>query len=371
MKLSPNRRMAFLSSAISGSEQTENPSSTPPASAFQSLTFPDLKPPIQPVVSQQESIEEIVTKDLEEWSAKRAVRIGNPTRQATSEPAVSEAIAKQLEEWNETEPIDFSPPPGFQDPLGHLTDAEQIAYLNDPPPAYLETLEHRAADREEYEKLLYLSAPVKNWRLAYPVEPSYEEDGIKPWVPWSPDKKLAVMEKLRRYDERFQARYRAIYRHFDGRAARQAAQKRLIAKLARPLPKPEPFTPTGKTKKERRRQREEHAQRMKTERAKAEVNPAAKGMPPKEVFDVMIWRDVIRSRNTALLEGQTTAFEELERFADITEDGVIVNAQVNQVRWKKEIEKEERVRKEEWNQWQNMSGDLKAQTVDWGAIAVD
>jgi hypothetical protein len=356
--------MASFTPALTSSESTENSASaTPPLSPFQNLTFPDPKPSTFPDLSRQASAEESVSRDPEDGSAKRATRTDKPSKQEPPRPSVSQ-VQRQLEEWNETDPIDLSPPPDFQDPLGHLTDAEQAAYLNDPPTEYLDALERRSADREEYEKLLYLSSPVQNWRLAYSVEPVYEEDGIKPWVPWTPEKRTTVMEKLRRYDERFQARYRAIYRHFDGRAARKAAQKRLLAKMEKPTPTPkEPqFVPTGKTKRERRRQREEHAQRVRAERIRA------KGTPPKEVFEVMIRRDVIRSRNTALLEGQTTAFEELLRFADITEGGVIVNVLAGLVRRKKEVEKEERMREDEWKEWRKMPEEVKAEMVDWGGI---
>lgn len=358
--------MASLTPAPASTEPTENSSTATPSSAFQNPTFPKPKPSTQSDRPRQ-TVEESVNEDLEGRNAKRPTRTDKPHKQDPPRQSVGEELKRQLEDWNETDPIDLSAPPNLQDPLGHLTDAEQIAYLNDPPVEYLDALERRAADREEYEKLLYLSSPVQNWRLAYSVEPTYDEDGIKPWVPWTPEKRMTVMEKLRRYDERFQARYRAIYRHFDGKVARQAAQIRLLAKMEKQKSKSQrelPFMPTGKTRRVRQLQYEEHAQRVKAERVEARV----KEMPPQGVFEVMIRRDVIRSRNTALLEGQATAFEELLRFADISEGGVVVNMQAGLVRRKKEAEREERMKKDEWREWRKMSDEAKAEMVDWGAI---
>jgi len=327
------RQMAWLSSFFKGTERNQAPSS------IQNTAAPaDLEPTNEPKSSPAKSAEEVLECALEQQKARTTAEENKPPE--PPKITLTKAVQKQLEEWHETDPIDLAPPEGFQDPLGHLSDDDQIAYLQDPPPEYFETLERRASEREEYEKNLYLSNPVQYWPLAYCTEPDYSTETIKPWAPWSQAKRMEVMEKFRRYDQRIQARYRTIYKHFDGQVARQAAKKRLLAKLQSNI------RSSAKTKKEKNR-------------------AMAKLPPPKEVLQVMIRRDVIRSRNKALLEAQKTAFEELTRFVDITEQGEILSVQA---KWKRQKEKEARVNREEYKVWSNMGQRRKAESVDWSAI---
>ena len=327
------RQMGWLSSFFTHPERNE-----PPPNVQNTTAAAELEPAKEPKVSPAKSAEEILQSALEEKKARTTVREKKPPE--PRKITLRETVRKQLEEWHETEPIDLAPPEGFQDPLGHLSDNDQIAYLHSPPPEYLETLERRTTEREDYEKHLYLSNPVQYWPLACSTKPDYSDETIKPWVPWSQEKRKEVMEKFRRYDQRIQARYRTIYKHFDGQVARQAARKRLLAKIQSNVHS------TAKTKKEKNR-------------------ATAKLTPPKEVFEVMIRRDVIRSRNNALLEAQKTAFEELTRFVDITEQGEILSMQT---KWKRQLVREARLNKEDYKVWSSMGPRRKAESVDWTAI---
>ena len=325
--------MAWLASFFERAQRNQAP-----ATMQDTAVTADLEPTNEPKSSPAKSAEEVLQSALEDQKAITTAHENKPPE--PPKIALTKAVQKQLDEWHETDPINLAPPEGFQDPLGHLSDDDQISYLQNPPPEYFETLGRRASEREEYEKNLYLSNPVQYWPLAYSAEPDYSTETIKPWVPWSKKKRSEVMEKFHRYDKRIQARYRTIYKHFDGQVARQAAKKRLLAKLQSNI------RSSAKTKKEKNR-------------------AMAKLPPPKEVFQVMIRRDVIRSRNNALLEAQKTAFEELTRFVDITEEGEILTVQA---KWKRQKEKEARVNKEEYKLWSNMGQRRKADSVDWSAI---
>jgi hypothetical protein len=341
------RQIAWLTSLFATPEQKpsdQKRSTEPqPLSSVRNTTGSEPTPDNHYQVPPSDTAQELLKTALEEHQARKLIARAETPPEPTK-PTISKAIQKQLEEWQQTQPIELALPAGFQDPLGHLTDDEQIAYLNDPPLDYLETLERRASAREEYEKLLYLSNPVQHWRLSCSVEPGFSLDSIKPWIPWSPEKRLAVMEKFRRYDERCQTRYRNIYGYFDSAVARQGVKKRLLAKLQSDV-----MSQPSKSKREKKRGR-------------------TKLLPPKEVFEVMIRREVIRLRNTALLEAQKTVAEELAKFEDITEKGVRLSAQASQLRGKKQMEKEDRIKKEEYKQWSKMSQESKVESVDWGAI---
>ena len=128
-----SRQMSWLPNVFGSKPPTPSTSTDEPA-----------KPP------SQRPAEKVLKEALQESIDKRRAE----------EAAGREKIRKELIAWGESNPIDISSPKSFHDPLGHLTFPEQVQYLANPPPAYLKTLEERAAKREEFEQIIYLADPI-------------------------------------------------------------------------------------------------------------------------------------------------------------------------------------------------------------------
>jgi hypothetical protein len=263
-------------------------------------------------------------------------------------------IQEQLIAYGESQPIDESTPASFQDPLGHLTFDEQAQYLANPPPEYLDDLLERAQKREDFDKTMFTADPVNQWHLCYPIKPDFGKDDLPPWIPWDEDKRVEVMEKFRRYDERYQQRIQNIFQHFDSGEARNDLKKAVTLRIRKDI------------------QREAIAAAKKAKKNKREDITSSNGIddPPLAVLEVKIYREIIRMRNNALRKAQAKFIDELIVFEDINVQGVLasVEKQMTLSRIMLERKKEIVRQKEALSEWFNMSSDQKAESVDWSAI---
>lgn len=271
-------------------------------------------------------------------------------KRLAEQETANKLIARQLESWGESRPIDESTVLPFRDPLGHLTFQEQKAYLANPPSEYLETLEDRAKRRELFERELFYSDPIKNWRLCYAQKPDFSGDTLPQWKPWSEQWRLDVMEKYRRYDERLQRKIQEIYEKCDSAPVRERTKKTVALRIRK----------EAKTKA--------IAARKSKKEAKREAN--AMEEPPPAVLEMKALRKTVEARNDALNQLWARHIIEVMVFESISEDGLMVSEA-----WKKKAfeigerkKVEEAKRKVALEEWSNMATDSKATKIDWDAI---
>lgn len=319
---------------------TQSNSPTPPMSADTQST------PSSSSLSHIPAPERILTAALQE-----AAEIRRKEKEAEIKK-----IEDQLIAYGESEPIDTSTPKSFQDPLGHLTFDEQIQYLANPPPEYLQGLQERAHKREEFDKTMYTADPINQWHLCYSSKPNFAKDILPPWVPWTEDKRIEVMEKFRRYDERFQSRLQSIYKSFDSEDVRQGLKRAITMRLRKDIQK-ETIASSKKYKK------------YKKDDPPQMVQPNVED-PPLAVLDVKVYREMIQMRNLALKKAQAKFMEEVSVFEDINESGVLASVEkqgnLSRILWQRK--REVMQQKEALQEWSNMSTDLKVESVNWGAI---
>jgi hypothetical protein len=298
--------------------------------------------PVAPSSPPQRPAEQVLTKALEESINKRR----------SEESAGREKIQRQLIAWGESDPIDISSPKSFHDPLGHMTFHEQLQYLANPPPAYLETLEERAAKREEFEQAIYLADPINYWHLCFDTKPDFGGDTIPAWKPWTSDRRINIMEKFRRYDERYQRKIQRIYEKFDRPEYRSELRKGIFRRM----------------RKINQRNQIAGAKKNKTEEEKEAILKIED--PPLSVVDVKTYRLAISLRNSALKKAQARFIDELVIFDDISEKGVTATEEGERAREKIALEKreEEKKQKEALEEWTNTPSAAKVESINWGAI---
>ena len=316
----------FASKPPTPSTSTEDPAGTP---------APLSRPP-------QRSAEEVLTRALQDSVDKRR----------SEEATGREKIRQELIAWGESDPIDISSPKSFHDPLGHLTFHEQLQYLANPPPAYLQTLEERAAKREEFEQTIYLADPINYWHLCFGTKPDFGGDTIPAWEPWTSDHRLSVMEKFRRYDERYQRKIQRIYEKFDRPEYRLELRKGIFRRMRKT------------------NQRNQIAAAKKNKSTEKQEAILKIDDPTLSVVDVKAYRLAISFRNSALKKAQSKFIDELVIFDDISENGVTASEERERAQEKIALEKkeEEKKQKEALEEWTNMPRAAKAESVNWGVI---
>ena len=327
---SPTRQMSWLPRVFGSKPSTPSTSTEQPGTPV-----PRSSPP-------QRRAEQVLTKALQESVDKRR----------SEEAAGREKIKQQLIAWGESDPIDISSPKSFQDPLGHLTFPEQLQYLANPPPAYLQTLEERAAKREEFEQTLYLADPINYWHLCFETKPDFGGDTVPAWKPWTSDHRMNVMEKFRRYDERYQRTIQRIYEKFDRPEYRSELRKGIFRRM----------------RKTNQRNQIAAAKKNKTTEEQEAILKIED--PPLSVVDVKTYRLAISFRNSALKKAQSKFIDELVIFDDISEKGVTATEERERAQEKIALEKreEEKKQKEALEEWTNMPSEVKVESVNWGAI---
>jgi hypothetical protein len=299
--------------------------------------------PASAVSFSRQGPEQILTAALQD-----AVEIRRKEKEAESNK-----IEQQLKAYGESEPINESTPESFRDPLGHLTFEEQVQYLARPPPEYLEDLLERARRREDFDQTIYTADPVNHWHLCYSSKPDFGKESLPPWIPWNPERRLEVMEKFRRYDERFQLRLQNIYRSYDSEEFRSNLKRTILIRL----------------RKEIQREKVASAKRAKRSGKDALISSNIEDLP-LAVLEVKVYREMIKMRNTALKKAQAKFMAELTVFEDISEDGVLasVEKQMNMSKMSTERKREIMKHKEALQEWSSLSTDIKAESVNWGAI---
>jgi hypothetical protein len=274
---------------------------------------------------------------------------------------VMKKVEEHLIEWGESDPIDVSFIPGpFQDPLSHLTFQEQKAYLANPPTEYLTTLEDRATARELCEKQIYFADPLNNWRLCYDERPDFGAETFPPWKNWDSDKRLTVMEKYRRYDERLQRTIQHVFQTFDSNSWHNRKRKEMIIELDKYL-----------TQKRTWLNYTTKMQRNKPKPTSPYYVPhSVVNAPPACVIDVKVWRKAIAERNGQLRRVLAEHVKEVSVFEDISEEGVLASAVREQALRKALREEEESEMKsyELLEEWEEMTDKARVEKVNWGAI---
>jgi hypothetical protein len=281
---------------------------------------------------------------------------------------------KQLLAWGESDPVVETIDPPFVDPLGHLPLSEHATYFAAPPHEYVETLEERAHVREEFERDMYLADPLANWRLCYPTRPDFGGTEIPRWQAWSEDKRMMVMEKYRRYDERFQEQIKACFARFDhphyiadlrrevgGRIREEVLQqyKKRVAASAAEAKK-------GGAKKKGKWVKEAN-DGVTTESME---NEDILDDPSFVVVDRKSRRALIKSRNDKLNELWFNHIKAVSIFEDLTPEGLTISEDKKKkhtTSWEMRKAAEEEHRKM-MKVWTTMGPDAKVETVDWKAI---
>lgn len=343
--------MSWISKIFGPPTPTRNSTSPPPSANPESTTttvqstIPPIKSPPSPTA------EEKLAKDLLDQAER--------TRQY--EIVVMKKVEEHLIQWGESDPIDVSVVTGtFQDPLGHLTFQEQKAYLANPPSEYLTTLENRAIARELCEKEIYLADPLNNWRLCYDERPYFGADVLPPWKEWDQEKRMSVMEKYRRYDERLQRNIQQTFETFDSKSWHQKRRKEMIIEIEKFLNQKRNWLNSSAK-----------IQRKRPKPASPYFVPdAVVNAPPACVIDVKVWRKAIAERNERLHSVLAEHVKEVSLFEDISEDGVLASAVREQALRKalREEEENEMKQSELLEEWGEMSNAAKVEKVNWGAI---
>jgi hypothetical protein len=301
--------------------------------------------------SQSPSAEEKLAKDLQDQAE----------RNRQYDITVMKKVEEHLIEWGESDPIDVSFISGpFQDPLSHLTFQEQKAYLANPPTEYLTTLENRATARELCEKQIYLADPLNNWRLCYDERPYFGAEIFPPWKNWDSDKRLTVMEKYRRYDERLQRNIQHVFETFDSNTWHNKKRKEMIIELDKYLTQKRTWL--NYTTKMQRKKRKPTSPYY--------VPHSVVNAPPACVIDVKVWRKAIAERNGRLKMVLAEHVKEVSVFEDISEEGVLASAVREQALRKalREEEVSEMKSYELLEEWEEMTDKARVEKVNWGAI---
>ena len=317
--------------------QPESPPSapSPPPSPASLATANQPQPP---------SAERKLAKSLKKVEEKRQATIF----------ATQKETEQQLVAWGESDPLSENVTPPFQDPLGHLTFIEQIAYLANPPDEYLRTLEERAKVRERYEKALFHADPITYWKLAYDVKPELSGNALPEWRPWSQEKRLEMMEKYRRYDERFQRKAQEIFEFFASEEYLKRTGRQVMYRIQKEIRQ---NAITVAKRKSKGGQKDKSPQPIVEE-------------PPLRVIERKVHRMAIRQRNDALNRYWYQHIQEVSVFDDLDEEGLTPS----EARKKKMPEVLEQKRAEEEKQrkaikdWGTLSTDVKIESVDWRAI---
>jgi hypothetical protein len=221
---------------------------------------------------------------------------------------------------------------------------------------------------------MYLADPLANWRLCYPTRPDFGGTEIPRWQAWSEDKRMMVMEKYRRYDERFQEQIKACFARFDhphyiadlrrevgGRIREEVLQqyKKRVAASAAEAKK-------GGAKKKGKWVKEAN-DGVTTESME---NEDILDDPSFVVVDRKSRRALIKSRNDKLNELWFNHIKAVSIFEDLTPEGLTISEDKKKkhtTSWEMRKAAEEEHRKM-MKVWTTMGPDAKVETVDWKAI---
>lgn len=288
-----------------------------------------------------------------EHKLTESLRQAEENRQTTLRAAQKETD-QQLLAWGETDPVSEAISPPFQDPLGHLTFPEQIAYLANPPDEYLRTLEDRAGVRESYEREIFLADPITHWKLAYDVKPDLGGSSLPSWKPWDQDKRLEMMERYRRYDERFQRKVQEIFEFFSSEDYVKRTARQVMYRIQKDI-----------------KQSAIAAAKKKGKGSKKDVLAAlVLEEPPFKVIERKVHRVAIKSRNDALNRLWFQHMQEVSVFDDLNEEGLTVSEarkrKLPEVIEQKKVEEEKQ--KKAIKEWGTLPTDVKVESIDWRAI---
>lgn len=343
----PTRQLSLWSLfGSSTSNNTESPTPSPPS--------PSPPPPPPPPAAPQHRTQSDAAKDKLTEALKKAEE-----KRKADFAAAQKELELQYRAWGEADPVSEAVSPPFQDPLGHLTFEEQVAYLANPPDEYLRTLEERAKLREEFERELFMADPVHNWKWAYDVKPDLTGSTLPEWEPWNQDKMLEVMEKYRRYDERFQRKVQEIFESFGSAELIKRTEKQI----------------TFKIQKEIRANAAAAAMKQRPKGKKKKMKQAPPPVvvleePPLKVIERKVDRLLVKQRNEALNRLWHEHRADLVVFDDLNDEGLTVS----EVRKKKVPEVLEQKKADEEKakraikDWGALPSDIKVESVDWRAI---
>jgi len=315
------------------------------------------EPPNTPASQKPTTAPEPSNKPTPELKLQRALEKAAEKRNALT-LSQQKALEQELLQWGESTIPSSQTEIPFQNPLDHLPLSEQKNYLANPPNEYIATLEERARLRETWEKDMFLADPLTYWKFAYATKPDFSAEELPPWQSWSPEKRLDVMEKYRRYDERFLNRVQRIYTAHDSPAHWETVKAEIIHRVQREV----------------RAEREKAlaAQKKKTKTITGKKIDAVEEpveVPPR-VLERRAFRTIVGQRNNALNTVWYTHLAEVRAFEDFTEDGRTLNEDRKR---KRNMVKAQRIQeskriKNALASWDKMTPEGKAEKVDWGAI---
>jgi hypothetical protein len=274
-----------------------------------------------------------------------------------AQKATNQLIQQQLRAWGEDDLDIPDPDPPFQDPLGHLTFEQQKAYLANPPPEYMQSLANRAAAREKYEKTLFLADPWTFWRYGCSTRPDFSRPSLPSWFPWRKWYRDQVIDKLRRYDQRFQKEVQLVYEEYDSEEWRSNVRKDLTemyAAIAR------------RAKKREKRDRKEKFDRKRKGNMEKAADEELGSEPPKVVIERQVYRKAILHRNRALNSVWRKHLYLLQKFEDLTEEGETVSEVASrEYQGRRQLE---RIDEEVFEEWAEKPIEEKVESVDWKRI---
>jgi hypothetical protein len=320
--------MSWLSNLFASKSPSNPPPSQTPSTTSASSNKPD------PESKLQQALEKVVEKRL------------------TMTLSQQKQLEQQLLAWGESDIPSLQTSLPFQNPLGHLSPSEQKSYLANPPNEYIETLEERARVRETYEKEMFLADPLTHWRFAYSTKPDFSSDELPVWQRWSHEKRLEVMEKYRRYDERFQNKIYQIYTNLDTPHHREKVKVGVMTRI----------------------QRDAIGARQKKARITSKGKKAAVvdeiEEPPLRVVERRAFRAIVKQRNEELNRLWHLHLAEVSVFEDLTQDGLtLTEDRKKKVPIVKDLRNKENQRiQKALEDWSTMTIENKAEAVNWGAI---
>ena len=199
---------------------------------------------------------------------------------------------------------------------------------------------------------MFNADPITHWRLAYSTKPDFAADELPLWKKWSPEKRLEVMEKYRRYDERFQHKVHLIYKNYETPYIWEKAKASVLLKVQRDC-----MAARQKNK-------------VKHVKGKKELVEEVVEEPPLRIIERRVFRTVVRQRNDALNRLWHLHLAEVSVFEDLTKEGVTLS---EERRRKVPVVREQRNQENEkikkaLRDWNTMPNENKAETVNWGAI---
>ena len=205
-----------------------------------------------------------------------------------------------------------------------------------------------------------MADPLNNWRLCYDEKPYFGGERLPPWKEWDQEKRLAVMEKYRRYDERLQRQIQHTFETFDSKSWHLKRRTEMIIEIEKFLNQKRKWL-NASTKMQRKKPKPT---------SPYFVPDSAVNAPPACVIDVKVWRKAISERNAVLKSLLTEHVKEVSVFEDISEDGVLASA-VREQALRKALKKADGSYKKQFElleEWREMSAEARVEKVNWAAI---